>query len=164
AGFSLLIEGIFATVDAVLVPTIPTVLSLRSVARMIKWADRSESPSQLAAFFSMVDRRKALHRRACEWSWAHRDIFLTGQIPYASVVEQMRVKRMPLPVFAPRDPATSAFAAIWLELETRLQEQKERNARYAPNRLSVLRSIESLIDAIEAEERRESSMARQPQP
>ena len=33
AGFSLLTEGIFAAADAVLVPTIPTVLSLRTVAR-----------------------------------------------------------------------------------------------------------------------------------
>ena len=68
AGFSLLTEGIFAAADAVLVPTIPTVLSLRTVAQLIKWADRSDSPSELAAFFSMVDRRKALHRRACDWS------------------------------------------------------------------------------------------------
>src|SRR4029450_11580025 len=68
AGFSLLTEGIFAAADAILVPTIPTVLSLRTVARLIKWAGRSGAQSTLAAFFSMVDRRKALHRRACEWS------------------------------------------------------------------------------------------------
>jgi hypothetical protein len=54
---SLLTQSIFAAADAVLVPTIPTVLSLRMVARLIKWADRSDSRSELAAFFSMVDRR-----------------------------------------------------------------------------------------------------------
>src|SRR5262245_45360822 len=64
AGFSLLTQGIFASADAVLVPTIPAVLSLRMVARLIKWADRSDSRADLAAFFSMVDRRKRLHRRA----------------------------------------------------------------------------------------------------
>ncbi len=35
AGFSLLTEGVFAAADVVLVPTIPTVLSLRMVARII---------------------------------------------------------------------------------------------------------------------------------
>ena len=109
AGFSTLTEGIFGAADAVLVPTIPTVLSLRTLARMIKWADRSDSSLELAAFFSMVDRRKTLHRRACEW--AHPEVFLAGQIPYASVVEEMAARRMPLASFAPRDPATIAFAA-----------------------------------------------------
>src|SRR5262245_13758917 len=39
-GFSLLTESVLAAADLVLVPTIPTVLSLRTLARLIKW--RSE--------------------------------------------------------------------------------------------------------------------------
>ena len=39
-GFSLIAEGIFAAADVVLVPTIPTVLSLRTVARIIKCGGR----------------------------------------------------------------------------------------------------------------------------
>jgi len=101
-GFSLLTEGLFAAVDAVLVPTIPTTLSLRTLGRMIKWVERSDSASDVAAFFNMVDRRKTLHRRACEWSARQSEIFLAGQIPYASAVEQVGILRMPLPVFAPR--------------------------------------------------------------
>ncbi len=58
AGFSLVTEGIFAAADAILVPTVPAVLSLRALVRLMKWADRSESTATLAAFFSMVDRRK----------------------------------------------------------------------------------------------------------
>jgi chromosome partitioning protein len=112
AGFSLLTQGIFASADAVLVPTIPAVLSLRMVARLIKWAARSDSQADLTAFFSMVDIRKTLHRRACEWSAGHPEVFLSGQVPYASVVEQMSVRRMPLPAFAERDAATNAFAGI----------------------------------------------------
>ena len=96
AGFSLLTEGVLAAADVMLVPTIPTVLSLRTIVRLIKCANRCDSPVELAAFFSMVDRRKVLHRRACEWSVAHHELFLSGQIPYASVVEQMAVRRLPL--------------------------------------------------------------------
>jgi cellulose biosynthesis protein BcsQ len=154
AGFSLIAEGIFAAADMVLVPTIPTVLSLRMVARIIKWADRSDSPSELAAFFSMVDRRKALHRRACEWPAGRPDVFLNGQVPYASIVEQMTVRRAPLPVFAARDAATSAFAEIWAELQTRLQQRGE--GRRARDRWSTyLWPTESLISQLESPEKQE---------
>jgi cellulose biosynthesis protein BcsQ len=103
AGFSLLIEGMFAAADVILVPTIPTVLSLRTLAHVFKWADRSGTQSNVAAFFSMVDRRKALHRHATEWSAANPQIFMSAQIPYSSVVEQMTIRRMPLAAFAARE-------------------------------------------------------------
>jgi cellulose biosynthesis protein BcsQ len=150
AGFSLLTEGVFAAADAILVPTIPTVLSLRTVARLIKWAGRSDAQSTLAAFFSMVDRRKALHRRACEWSAAHSKVFLSGQIPYASVVEQMGVRRMPLAVFAPGDPATAAFAEIWAELQMRLQDEREGNLGQRDRWVFMLQAIEMLIAQLES--------------
>jgi chromosome partitioning protein len=121
AGFSLLIEGIFAAADAIIVPTMPTVLSLRTLAQLIKWADRSESRSNVAAFFNMVDRRKTLHRHVTEWAAAHPQIFMAAQIPYASIVEQMTVRRMPLAMFAAREPATEAFGKVWAELDARLQ-------------------------------------------
>jgi chromosome partitioning protein len=159
AGFSMLTEGIFAAADAVLVPTIPTVLSLRTVARMIKWADRSDSTLELAAFFSMVDRRKALHRRACEWSAAHPEVFLAGQVPYASVVEEMAVRRMPLAAFAPRDPATIAFAAVWAEFQSRL-EQRKGGARPADRWEPLLRAIESLILRLDSAEGQDPSPPR----
>jgi cellulose biosynthesis protein BcsQ len=145
AGFSLLTEGILAAADLVLVPTIPTVLSLRMVARIVKWADRAESTSELAAFFNMVDRRKALHRRVCDWPEGRPGVFLNGQIPYASVVEQMTVRRQPLARFAPRDPATSAFSSIWPELHTRLQQRRQPAAQPRERWRAHLRAIESLI-------------------
>jgi hypothetical protein len=149
AGFSLLTESVLAAADAVLVPSIPTVLSLRTVARLIKWADRASSRFELAAFFNMVDRRKALHRRASEWQADHPQVFLTGQIPYASVVEQIAVRRMPLAVFAGRDPATTAFAGVWSELQARLRQRGERSRpgeRWTP----PLLALESLIAQLES--------------
>jgi len=166
AGFSLLTQGIFASADAVLVPTIPAVLSLRMVARLIKWADRSDSQADLTAFFSMVDVRKTLHRRACEWSAGHPEVFLSGQVPYASVVEQMSVRRMPLPVFAERDAATNAFAGIWSEIETRLHRRgKETEDGEALSRhrwKCLLETVESLIGQLEAIDKSESEVSRQP--
>jgi cellulose biosynthesis protein BcsQ len=154
AGFSLLTQGIFASADAVLVPTIPAVLSLRMVARLIKWADRSDSRADLAAFFSMVDRRKTLHRRVCEWSVPHPELFLCTQVPYTSIVEQMPMRRMPLPAFAEREAATSAFAGVWSEIETRLDcREKETEESEAPARdrwERLLATVEFLIEQLEA--------------
>jgi chromosome partitioning protein len=160
AGFSLLTEGIFAAADAVLVPTIPTVLSLRTVARLIKWAERDDSPLALAAFFSMVDRRKTLHRRAVEWSSDHPEIFLAGQVPYASVVEQMGVRRLPLPVFAAHDPATMAFARIRVELQSRLAQRAGREP--APRRTwtARLEAVEALMARLESADEQARAAAR----
>ena len=149
AGFSLLTEGILAAADAVLVPTIPTVLSVRTLVQLIKWADRTESPSELAAFFSMVDRRKAQHRRACEWSARNAGMFLATQVPYASIVEQMAIRRMPLAVFAGCDSATVAFGGIWTELQTRLQRRDEAMPRPRDRWALELRAIESLMARLE---------------
>ena len=166
AGFSLLTQGIFASADAVLVPTIPAVLSLRMVARLIKWADRSDSRAELAAFFSMVDRRKMLHRQVCEWSAGHPEVFLSAQVPYAAVVEQMPVRRMPLPAFAERDAATSAFAAIWSEIETRLErrtkETEESDAAARDRWEPLLEAFESLIERLEAADGPEGGASRRP--
>ena len=150
AGFSLLTEGIFAAADAIIVPTTPTVLSLRTVARLIKRADRADSRSNLAAFFSMVDRRKALHRRVCEWSAAHPELFLAGQVPYASVVEQMAVRRMPLGVFAAKASATTAFSKMWAELQTRMQQPRNESAGARDKWMHMLKAVESLIAQLES--------------
>src|SRR5262249_26102306 len=64
AGSSKLIEAILTTADTIVVPTLPTVLSLRMVAELARLAERSRSRSRLVAVFNMVDRRKTLHRRA----------------------------------------------------------------------------------------------------
>jgi len=144
-GFSLLIEAVFATSDLIVVPTIPTVLSLRTLARLIKWAYRCDRLPALTAFLSMVDRRKTIHQRACQWAPLHPDIFLAGQVPYASVVEQMAVRRMPLPAFASGDPATTAFRTIWTELQQRLHRADVRATPAADTSVPVLQSLEALI-------------------
>jgi chromosome partitioning protein len=153
AGFSLLTEAVLETADLCLVPTIPTPLSVQTLARILKWIDRRRPSAHLAAFFSMVDRRRTLHRRACEWSTEHRGQFLDTHIPSASVVEQISVRRMPLPEFAERDPASAAFADLWSELRARL-DQQDRSSDQAGLR-PALSAIESLSAELERALQRE---------
>jgi len=148
-GFSLLIEGLFAAVDTVLVPTIPTPLSLRTIARMIRRADRSDAQTRLLAFFNMVDCRKSLHRLACEWSLCHPEIFLSVRVPCASIVEQMAVRRMPLGAYAAGDPASQAFTEIWKELQARIPDRGDVRSD-GPTWAERLHAIESLITRLES--------------
>jgi cellulose biosynthesis protein BcsQ len=151
AGFSRLTEAILSSADTILAPTIPTVLSLRMLAQLVEQAERSRSRSSLAAVFNMVDRRKTLHRRACELATVHGEIFLSAQIPYASVVEQMATRRMPTAAFAADAPAARAFAEVWAELQTRRARAGEH--REERRWTHILREIESLIARLESTER-----------
>ena len=141
-GWSLVTEGVFASADIVLVPTIPTVLSLRTLSQLIAWTGRGDRTPAVVAFLNMVDRRKALHQRTCDWSARHPELFLSGQIGYSSLVEQMAVRREPLPVFAPDDAASAAFQSIRTEVLTRLPQAGHRDASRAPALL--VREIESV--------------------
>ena len=159
AGFSLVTEGVFAASDAILAPTVPTVLSLRTLIRLMKWADRSESTAALSAFLSMVDRRKTLHRRACDLARECRDIFLAGLIPYASVVEQMSVRRLPLAAFAPHDGATAAFAEIWTEFQSRLTNAGQDTVASEDRWDIRRRAVESVLAQLESTDGRDTSAA-----
>ena len=151
AGYSRLTEAILAAADAIVSPTIPNLLSLRMLALLVGQAERSGSRSSLVAVLNMVDRRKTLHRRACELAAEHAEIFLSVEIPYASAVEQMAARRMPTPVFAPHAPAARAFAGVWAELEARLRRDGDRRAERPW--ASVLRGLETLIEQLDATER-----------
>jgi cellulose biosynthesis protein BcsQ len=117
---SLVSEGVFEATDALLIPTIPTPLSLRALAQIAKHLRQSEMVLPLLPFFCMVDRRKTLHRRVCDDPRRHEVGFLDTMIPYSTDVEQMGVHRNPLPVTAPRSHVTIAYAQLWDEVQRRL--------------------------------------------
>jgi chromosome partitioning protein len=114
---SLASESVFAAADALIVPLIPTTLSLRTYDQLLAFAgERALDRLRILPFFCMADRRKRLHREIVDAALADRPEFLKTVVPYASDVERMGVERRPLPAFAPRSPATAAFAALWAEI------------------------------------------------
>jgi chromosome partitioning protein len=70
----------------------------------------------LLAFFSMVDRRKKLHREITEKLLVERAEVANTVIPALSVIETMSVERAPVAVFAPNSSAAKAYRALWAEL------------------------------------------------
>jgi chromosome partitioning protein len=107
---SLVSEGVFAASDLLLVPLVPSTLSVRTYEQLRAFLDDgARAAPGVLAFFSMVDRRKRMHRELVE----ELADLTTVSIPNASAVEQMGARRSPLVVTHPRSPAAQAYAALW---------------------------------------------------
>jgi cellulose biosynthesis protein BcsQ len=116
---SSLSESIFASADIVLVPTIPTTLSLRTYQQIMKFFEQQGiDQSKVLPFFVMVDRRKKMHRLIVEHPPSFMKSLLTSYIPYASEVERMGQHRAPLTVFAARSRAAQCYTSMWDELRS----------------------------------------------
>lgn len=124
---SLVSENIFAAADVLLVPTIPTTLSLRTLQQLQDFCD-SMAYHHLAVipFFSMVDRRKSLHREIVNDRSGILQNAPVNYIPYASEVEQMGLRRAPLETYAHASPAARAYRDMWAELQARLMPRNGR--------------------------------------
>ena len=117
---SLVSENVFRAADALLLPTIPTTLSLRTLAQLLDFLDAHDLKTPVHVFYSMVDRRKRLHQAVIADNGDPRCVTLASSVPYASEVERMGLERRPVGDFAPRSPAGRAYAALWLEIRERL--------------------------------------------
>jgi cellulose biosynthesis protein BcsQ len=120
-GLSLVSENALRAADLVLVPLIPTTLSLHTFDQLTGFlAGLDGGDTRVLAFFSMVDGRKRLHREIVERLRAQRSDIAAAAIPALSVVEQMTVRRAPVPAFAPRSPVTHRYEQLWAELRQRV--------------------------------------------
>jgi chromosome partitioning protein len=118
---SLVSESVFEAADALLVPLIPSTLSVRTFEQLLKFLGEQVSHRpEVIAFFSMVDRRKRLHREVVEGLGATYPQVVGAAIPAATEVERMGVVREPLVVSAPGCAAAQAYVALWAETVVRL--------------------------------------------
>jgi chromosome partitioning protein len=117
---SLVSENILHAVDILLVPLIPTTLSERTFDQLTSFIeDLNGRRPEVLAFFSLVDRRKRLHRDIATRLPAERADIATAMIPAMTLVEQMSVRRAPVPAFAPHSAATRHYQELWAELRGR---------------------------------------------
>ena len=122
---SLVSENIFKAADAVLVPTIPTTLSLRTYQQIRKFFRQQQLDMvKVLPFFSMVDRRKQLHRSIVDAPPEHMENLLQTAIPYDSNVERMGTHRTPLAEFAPNSRSARCYEALWEEVKQQLSSRE----------------------------------------
>lgn len=106
-------DQILRAANIVVVPVIPSALSQRSLDVIKEHVGRKKGPKvTLAPVFSMVDRRRALHRDELErhrgWPW----------VPMASAYERMSDVRAPIGEIMPRSsPTVEAVAQLWRRIE-----------------------------------------------
>jgi len=122
-GISLLSENVLRAADAVIVPLIPTPLSLRMLTQLRdflienRWVDMT-----LVPFFSMVDRRRSMHQEVIADMRANCPGLLATEIPYWSEIERMALRRAPLSAYAPASEASQLYEALWEEVVTKLKQ------------------------------------------
>jgi chromosome partitioning protein len=119
-GISLASENVVHAAGTLLVPLIPTTLSVRTLEQLTGFVAELDRPPALFPFFAMVDGRKRLHREVIDDLRARRDDLAATTIPALSLVEQMAVHRAPLPVFAPRSRVARSYEDLWAEVRDRV--------------------------------------------
>src|SRR3984957_13086902 len=128
-GISLLSENALRAADAVVVPLLPTPLSVRMLAQLRDFVAASGwSDLALIPFFSMVDRRKSLHHEVIAGMRGQIPELLATEVPYSSEIERMSLRRAPIPSYSPRGAAGQIYSALWTEIETRMERGRPRSA------------------------------------
>lgn len=115
-------DNIAMAADRLLVPVIPTSLSIHAYNQLLAFFRKQKyNDTNIVAFFSMVERRKTMHHTLMDEIWEHDPRFLKSVIPYAADIEKMGLHREPLEIFAPRSPSAQSYQHLWDELQDRLQ-------------------------------------------
>lgn len=116
-GMSLLSENVLRAADAVIIPLLPTPLSVRMLMQLRDFlVEEGWQDLVLLPFFSMIDVRRSLHRELMDSTREQFPLMLKTEVPYWSEIERMSVRRAPLPAFAPNSAATRIYEALWKEM------------------------------------------------
>ncbi|MGE3691078.1 MAG: ParA family protein [Novosphingobium sp.] len=122
-GLGELSDQLFRAVDIIVVPVPPTPLAVRSLDQVREHIDSAHGGKPiLVPVFTMVDRRKRLHRDIVaehpEWP----------VIPHASLIERMAVDRSPVAARHGNSVAALAIIDMWQAVERQLATE-DRQAK-----------------------------------
>jgi cellulose biosynthesis protein BcsQ len=118
---TLVSENVFAAADIILVPLIPTTLSMVTYDKLTGFFDAAGlDAGKLHPFLSMVEPRKKMHRETIREMLAAGVKPFNAYIPYCADVEKMGFYRAPLSHYRPTSTGSRAFSKLWSELSTRM--------------------------------------------
>jgi chromosome partitioning protein len=116
-GFSNVADNIFYASDAVLMPLIPTTLSVRTYEQVKSYFESKDIDlSKLMCFFTMVDIRKNMHNDTMQQLYKDKRFF-EHYIPNLSDIEKMGINNAPVEVFAPSCYAATCYRALWNDIK-----------------------------------------------
>lgn len=113
-GLSTLAENVFTCSDLLMVPLIPSPLSLRAFAQLQQFIRSKKQWRKLSLlpFFTLVDMRRKIHRETLEAAPGILGIEPIV-IPNASDLEKMGITRQPIFNFAGKSPSALAYEKLW---------------------------------------------------
>ncbi len=112
---TLVSENIFNAADILLVPVIPTTLSILTYEKLCQFfKDQKLDQTKILTFFSMVEKRKKMHREIMsEMFEQDKGNFLKSYIPYSADIENMGIYREPVVCFKQNSIASKSYQEIW---------------------------------------------------
>jgi cellulose biosynthesis protein BcsQ len=120
-GQSRLTEHVLKVADLVYVPLVPTWLSLNSWNQFQELVgEKKLGLRKLRPFFTLVDRRKNLHKEITGRNSELFDRPSKAMIPYSSIVERMGEEGLPLEVLSPRSEPAASYRQLWAEMKAEL--------------------------------------------
>ena len=118
---TLVSENIFEAADAILVPMIPTTLSVLTYRKLTDFfEDAGLDKNKLLPFFSMVEPRKQMHQRTMQEIADSGINCLRTYVPYNAEVEKMGQYRAPLTHCRPQSSAAGVFNKLWSEIDSHI--------------------------------------------
>jgi len=121
-GFSNVADNIFYASNAILMPLIPTTLSVRTYEQVKTYfGNKDINHEKLMCFFTMVDVRKNMHNDSMQQLNKDKHFF-EHYIPNLSDIEKMGINNAPLEVFARSGYANTCYRALWKDIKEGLLE------------------------------------------
>jgi len=119
---SLLSENVFKTADKIVVPVIPTTLSLRTLEQLYTFFEENGySKKKLLPFFSMVQLSKKLHKESMLTLRKKYKNLLKPYIPFSTEIERMGVYRAPVTTYANKKNMGNVYAEMWKDIEVKVK-------------------------------------------
>jgi len=110
-------ENIFKNVDAILVPVVPTILSIRTFEQLFSFfKDEKLDTKKLIPFYSMVEKKKNMHNELMADFSKRNKQCIDVSIPYHTEVEKMGEYLEPLLYKFPYSEAAEAYRRLWKAL------------------------------------------------
>ncbi len=114
-------QNIFKASDVIVIPTIPTILSIRTYNQIVNYFKNYTSKRKVFTFLSMVDKRKKMHLEISEkiLNLPKKQILKTP-IYNSVIVEKMGEQLAPVEVFAPHSEVSKSYQMLWKEIEEKI--------------------------------------------
>ena len=119
---TVLSENIITAADCVVVPVVPTTLSLLALEQLLKLCKKVDvKKNKILAFFSMVERRKLMHNSIMN-KYRSYPIFMQSYVPFMAEIEKMGMYRRPVGSTPRKSVAAQAYELLWQEIKERRLE------------------------------------------